>query len=700
MASLFGLNIRSPFTRAATDKAPTNLQTVNTRAGSGWGWPYIIREPFTGAWQTNQAVIPETLLANPTVFACATLIAGDIAKLRPKLTARDGDVWQETTNPAYSPVLRSPNPYQNHMQFKETWMLSKLSRGNTYGLMQRDARGVVNGIFILDPCAVTPLIAPDGEIFYQLRSSRWLNLTGIPTFTADAYPPMFQGLETAVDGAWVVPASEMMHDRFNCLYHPLIGMSPLYAAGLPALAGLTISGNTSSFFANAARPSGILTAPGAIGDATAQRLKDYWAENFTGAKSGSVAVLGDGLKFEAMTMTAVDAQLIEQLKWTAETICSVFHVPTFKVGAGPMPTYQNGEILNSIYYTDCLQTLIEAWEQVVDDGLGLDLNTAVELDLNTLLRMDTATRYKTHSDAIAGGWMSPNEARQLENLEPVDGGDTPYMQQQNWALSALAARPPPGSTPPPAAPAPGTPPGPPTPAAGADGEPPADDASAKRLVALETRLAGVESAAAPAYVRAIVREAVGDWLGAMKAELKGERGPQGVPGAQGEPGEPGAEGSPGRDGRDGLPGASGAPGVPGDRGKQGPPGERGLTGEQGPPGITAKAFEVELADDGRTVEFTFVNADGEASFCRLAFPVPLYMGVWQAGDYTRGDMVTRDGGVWHANADTHGTPGHADSGWQLAVKRGATGATGQTGREGKDGKPGRDGRLLIEGNQP
>jgi phage portal protein BeeE len=429
-------------------QAPANVVPVAVPGSGGIGWPYIIREPHTGAWQHNEAVVPETLLANPTVFACVTLIAGDIAKLRPRLTGCDGDVWTETTNPAYSPVLRTPNPYQNHMQFKETWMLSKLSRGNTYGLMQRDARGVVNGIYILDPCAVTPLIAPDGAVYYQLRSNRWLTLTGV-----GVYAPMFQGLETAPDGAYVVPASEVMHDRFNCLYHPLIGMSPLYAAAMPALAGLTIGNSANKFWDNAARPSGILTAPGAIGDDTAQRLKTYWQDNFTGTNAGRVAVLGDGLKFEPMTMTAVDAQLIEQLKWTAETICSVFHVPTFKVGAGPMPTYSNGELFNQIYYTDCLQTLIEAWEQVVDDGLGLGLDLAVELDLNTLLRMDTATRYKSHSDAIAGGWMTPNEARKIENLEAVDGGDTPYMQQQNWSLASLAERPPPGSAPPAPAPA-------------------------------------------------------------------------------------------------------------------------------------------------------------------------------------------------------------------------------------------------------
>lgn len=141
-----------------------------------------------------------------------------------------------------------------------------------------------------------------------------------------------------------------------------------------------------------------------------------------------------------MTITAEDAQLIDQLHWSAETICSVFHMPAFKVGVGTMPTYQNGEVLNQIYYTDCLQSLIESFEQCLDEGLGLPLDYGVELDLRALLRMDTAKRYKSHSDAIAGGWMTPNEARRMENLPPVEGGDSAYLQQQNWSLAALVRR--------------------------------------------------------------------------------------------------------------------------------------------------------------------------------------------------------------------------------------------------------------------
>ena len=95
----------------------------------------------------------------------------------------------------------------------------------------------------------------------------------------------------------------------------LVGLSPIYATGINALAGLRIEQNNARFFDNGAQPSGILTAPGAISDETAQRLKAYWEENFTGTSSGGTAVVGDGLKYRQLTMSAVDAQLIETLKW-------------------------------------------------------------------------------------------------------------------------------------------------------------------------------------------------------------------------------------------------------------------------------------------------------------------------------------------------------------------------------------------------
>src|SRR5678815_3896082 len=132
-----------------------NLQPVDSRGG--W-WP-IIREPFAGAWQRNLEVRADTVVSNVTVFRCSSLIASDIAKMRLKLVTQvSPGVWEEADNPAWSPVIRKPNHFQNRIQFFENWMLSKLNAGNTYGLKQRDLRGVVTQIYILDPRRVHPLV--------------------------------------------------------------------------------------------------------------------------------------------------------------------------------------------------------------------------------------------------------------------------------------------------------------------------------------------------------------------------------------------------------------------------------------------------------------------------------------------------------------------------------------------------------------
>ena len=350
--NIFGLDIKTPAGRRAELEAVKEkaLSSVDGRDG---GW-FTIYESTPGAWQQDITVDQVEATGYHTVFSCITLAANDIGKLRAKLVQQDEDgIWSEINSPAFSPVLRKPNRYQNPIQFRENWITSKLSRGNTYVLKQRDARGIVTGLYILDPSRVTPLVSDDGSVFYQLGDD---NLSNIDEYV-------------------IVPAREIIHDRMNCLFHPLVGLSPIYACGLAAIQGLAAQKNSTRFFTNMSRPSGVLVAPGSISKETADKLKEKWEANYSGDNFGKVAVLGDGLKYEHISMTAAEAQMLEQLKWTAEVVCSCFHIPPFKVGVGAMPTYQNAEVLNQIYYSDCLQSLIEQFEACMDEGLGLDVPT-------------------------------------------------------------------------------------------------------------------------------------------------------------------------------------------------------------------------------------------------------------------------------------------------------------------------------------
>jgi HK97 family phage portal protein len=412
---IFGLTV----TRDAPTSEEKSLAPVSTTGGGVGGWWPIIRESFPGAWQRNIEIDRNSVLTFHAVYACTTLIASDVAKLRIKLVQQDAaGVWGETTSPAYSPVLRKPNETQNRIQFVESWVLSKLLRGNTYVLKERDNRNVVTGLYVLHPDRVRPLVSDDGAVFYQVDQD---NLAGVRTQIT-------------------VPAREMIHDRWNCLYHPLVGVSPIFASGLAATQGLRIQEGSTRFFTNDSTPGGVLTAPGRVSEDTAKRLKETWEAGHGGLRRGGLAVLGDGLKYEKITITAQDAQLIEQLKWSAEVVCSAFHVPPYKIGLGALPTYNNVQALNTEYYSQCLQVLIEAFELCLDEGLEVGLGLGTEFDLQNLLRMDSVTQIQVLKEAVGAGLMSPDEGRAVLDLGAVPGGGTPYLQQQNYSLAALSKR--------------------------------------------------------------------------------------------------------------------------------------------------------------------------------------------------------------------------------------------------------------------
>lgn len=399
---------------------------IPSSAGGG-GWFNIIgtvREAWAGAFQQNVIIdAPREILAFSAVFSCVTGIATDVAKLGillMKMTAQIGISEEVTSGSPFLPVLRKPNHFQVWYKFIEQWIVSKLLFGNAYIVKERDARGVVVALYVLDPQRVTPLVAENGDVYYRL-----------------ARDPL-SGVEEPI----TIPAKEIIHDTMVSLFHPLAGVSPIYACGMSATQGNRIQANSTRFFGNASRPSGGLTAPGSISDETATRLKKTFEENFSGANIGRMFVAGDGLTYVPMTIPAQDAQLIEQLQWTVEDVASCFHYPTWKLGHSKESLRQGVSIeaLNQAYYSDCLQGLIEAAEALLDDGLALPSEMHVEFNLDNLLRMDTVERFKAWGQAVKDGWWAPDEARKKENMKSVAGGNTPYLQQQNYSLGALAKR--------------------------------------------------------------------------------------------------------------------------------------------------------------------------------------------------------------------------------------------------------------------
>lgn len=403
--------------KAFADGLSARQKSLNAVDNRGW-LSWLVREPFSGAWQRNEELSADQSLAFHAVFACHTLICSDVSKLRVKLVEKKDNVWLETTNPAYSPVLRKPNSFQTRIQFFEDWVNSKLVRGNAYILKRRDGRGVVTSLYVLNPDRVTPLVSDDGQVFYQLAKD---NLSGLETDSI------------------IIPAREIIHDRFNCLFHPLVGISPLYASALAATHGINIQRAGTRFAANGVRPSGIILYPSRIPPEEAARVKDTWETKYAGSEGASkIAVLGDGAKFEPLTMTSEESQLIEHLRYTAEVVCSTYHVPPYKIGLRD-PTFNNVQALNVEYYSQCIQKHLEDMEALLDEGLGMDgVTIGTEFDTGNLLRMDSVTQMEMLDKGK--NYYTPDEGREFIGLPKTEGGDKVYRQQQDFSLAALAKR--------------------------------------------------------------------------------------------------------------------------------------------------------------------------------------------------------------------------------------------------------------------
>lgn len=405
-------------TREGAQKALHNI-------GSGFrdGWRRVL-EPFSGAWQRNIEEKRGDLLTYPTLYACISRIASDIGKLPFTLQQRlDSGVSREVTNAAYTPVLTKPNGFQTQGQFREYWMIAKLTHGNTYALKRRDDRRVVVDLYILDSCRVMPMVSDAGEVFYQLYVDP---LNTLP----DGYPA--NGL--------IVPASEIIHDRCMALHHPLIGIPPLAAAYWPALKNMKIMRSATEFFANNAQPGGLLTAPAGMSDDDAKEVKAYWETEFTGTNAGRVAIIGADMKFTPFAMKSIDSQMVEQMRYSDEQICQPFGIPPFKVGIGTIPSGLGVDGVNQMYYQDALQTHIEHMESLLNEGLKISAPLSVELDLAPLLRMDEAKRAEVETKLVGGKIKLPDEARQRFNLAPTPGGSTLWGQQQDYPLGMLADR--------------------------------------------------------------------------------------------------------------------------------------------------------------------------------------------------------------------------------------------------------------------
>jgi len=353
---------------------------------------------------------------NAAVEACVSAISQTVASLplRHYRTTSKGGQEVVTDSPA-ARVLRKPNAYSTRADFVLNLLRTELLTGNGVAVAGRDDGGRIDSLHLAPPYSAHPYVAVDGSIFYAIKSAD--RLLPDPT-VSDLFP-----------------GEHVLHLRMHTARSPLIGVSPITSAAMSIVAGNAVTGHMAAFFSNMTRPSGYLRTDKTMKKEVAEAARTSWESAYGNANSGKIAVLMEGLEWKPLTITSVDAQLIESYKMTIADVARVFRVPLPIIGDTSGASFNNAETLINHWLSTGLGYVLEHVELALDALFRLPEGEFVAFDTDALLRADFKTRIEGIVRGIQGGLYSPNEGRLREGLPAVPYGDEPRLQAQVVPLS-------------------------------------------------------------------------------------------------------------------------------------------------------------------------------------------------------------------------------------------------------------------------
>lgn len=373
-------------------------------------------DPLGDGWQRN--IGPGEAQRVPAVYACVMLIARAMAQCYPKhVRVVDGTFTEVKTSAAYR-ILNNPNTYQSSPDFLLNAMATALFDGEAFALATRNDRSEIDSLHLLPRGTCSPMVDDDTrQVFYAVGAS-----------------PLAPG---GTD--FIAPARDVLHLRFHTPRHPLIGESPIKSAALAIGINVALSETQNLFFRNMNRPSGVISTDQVLNKDQIASLRAAFEAQAEGMSKGKIPILGGGLKFQQLSVSSQDAQLVQAQRMSLEDICRVFGVPPPLVGDLSHATLNNAESMMQHFLSMSLGSYLEHFERSFDRLFGLKGDDYIELDTAALLRTDFSGRIDGLTKAVQGGLMTPTEARAREGLGPIGGGDSAFLQRQMVPIDRIGA---------------------------------------------------------------------------------------------------------------------------------------------------------------------------------------------------------------------------------------------------------------------
>ena len=364
-----------------------------------------------GGTTSGKMVNEHTALQTTAVYACVRILAETIAGLPLHVYQyrMDGSKERFPQHPLYNLLHNEPNPEMTSFVFRETLMSHLLLWGNAYAQIVRNGRGQPVALYPLLPNKMDVSRAPNGELLY--------------TYYLDVDE---RGLKPK-GGYVTLRKDEVLHIP-GLGFDGLIGYSPIAMAKNAIGMALATEEYGASFFANGANPGGVLEHPGVIKDV--QRVKDSWNAAYQGSGNAHrVAVLEEGMKFQAIGIPPEQAQFLETRKFQINEIARIFRVPPHMVGDLEKSSFSNIEQQSLEFVKFTIDPWVVRWEQSLSQALLLPSEKSdvfIRFNLDGLLRGDYASRMTGYATGRQNGWLSANDIRELEDMNRIpasEGGD-------------------------------------------------------------------------------------------------------------------------------------------------------------------------------------------------------------------------------------------------------------------------------------
>lgn len=336
------------------------------------------------------------------VHASIRLLSETIATLPITLFKEDGkSKVVDFENKAYQLINKRPNTFQTPYQWKEWLMRSLLINGNSIFVIVWDLKRMQPKEFIPVDYSRVEVKQDKGVNYYDIDS-----------------------------GELVLEQSHVLHFKINS-EDGITGRGILDFAKDSLTYAKNLDTFGSKFFENGTQLTGVLQSDKTLTDPIIQRLRSSWNQKYSGvSNSNGVAVLEDGLKFQPINISPEQAQFLQSRKFSKNEIAAWFKIPPHMIGDLERATFSNIEHQNLNFVQFSLMPYVVNIEQELNMKLLKEDEVATmffKMNMNAILRGDIKSRFESYQIGINNGFLSPNEARSLEDLNPYEYGDEFFM---------------------------------------------------------------------------------------------------------------------------------------------------------------------------------------------------------------------------------------------------------------------------------